>query len=234
MLWDLRERKPVRTELMKHEAAKWASISMFLLMLMTQRAWGGTVEGRVSRGNSRTELSTVVVSVEDLNGPFQTSEEPAKAKEMDQKGLRFVPHVLPILAGTTVDFPNSDPVSHNVFSISATKRFNLGLYGRGMKRSIRFDQPGIVELLCNVHMEMSGYIVVLKNPYFAQAGADGDFRIQGVPAGRHRLRCWSENSPVQEEEIDVPSEGTVNVNFDLSSRPHENKDSRSGGKISRR
>jgi plastocyanin len=208
----------------------WASVSL----LSVQRAWSGTINGRVSGGESTMDLSNFVVSVEDIEGPFPAPTGTGITQKMDQKGLRFVPHVLPVVAGTTVDFPNDDPVSHNVFSISETKRFNLGLYGRRMKRSIRFDQPGIVELLCNVHMEMSGYIVVLKNPYFAKTAADGSFRISGVPGGRHRLRCWHEQLPAQEQEIDVPNEGVVSVNCDLSSGPHENKNSRRSGKISLR
>jgi plastocyanin len=175
------------------------------------------------------DLSNVVVSVEDLEGPFLIPREPAVMKEMDQQGLRFVPHVLPILVGTTVEFPNSDPISHNVFSISEAKRFNLGLYGRGVNRSIRFDRPGVVELLCNVHLEMSGYIVVLKNPFFALAKSDGAYRIAGVPAGRHRVRYWHERLPAQEKEIDVPSVGTVILNFDVSSSARENKNSRRNG-----
>ena len=214
----------------KPEVAMWASISLFV----AQWAWSGTIAGRVSRGNSSADLSNIVVSVEDLENSTPAPKEPAVMKEMDQKGLRFVPHVLPILVGTTVKFLNSDPVSHNVFSISEAKRFNLGLYGRGTERSIRFDQSGVVELLCNVHMEMSGYIVILKNSFFALAKADGTFQIAGVPAGRHRVRCWHEQLPAQEQEIDVPSEGTVSVNCDLSSRPHENKNSRHNGEITGR
>ncbi len=134
---------------------------------------------------------------------------------MDQKDLRFVPHVLAIQVGTTVEFPNSDPVAHNVFSISEAKRFNLGLYRRGSVRRVKFDKPGVVELLCNVHMEMSAYIVVLKNPYFARSGPDGTFRISGIPPGQHRLRCWHERLPTQEQVVEVPAEGTVEVVFTL-------------------
>jgi plastocyanin len=221
----------VQKGFVKPELAMEVLVSLFL----AQGAWGGTIMGRVShRGNSSEDLSYVLVSVEDLEAPFPTLKEPAGTKEMNQLGLRFVPHVLPIVAGTTVEFPNSDPVSHNVFSISEAKRFNLGLYGRGVKRSIRFDQPGVVELLCNVHMEMSGYIVVLKNPFFALAKTDGTFQIANVPAGRHRVRCWHEQLAAQEQEIDVPTEGTVSVNFDLSSRPQQTKNSRHNGEITGR
>lgn len=175
-------------------------------------ALAGTIEGRVVRADSIPDLSNFVISVEDIEDPFPASQEPAV---MDQKQLRFVPHVLPIQVGTTVEFPNSDPVSHNVFSISDAKRFNLGLYPRGTIRRLTFDKPGVVELLCNVHLEMSAYIVVLKNPYFARTGSEGRFRLADVPVGRHRLRCWHERLLAQEQEIEVPAEGTVEVIFTM-------------------
>lgn len=176
-------------------------------------ALGGTIEGRVRTSGSETGLSNCVISVEDIEGPFAEPKEPAV---MDQKGLRFVPHVLAILVGTTVEFPNSDPVSHNVFSISDVKRFNLGMYPRGTIHRIKFEQAGVVELLCNVHIEMSAYIVVLKNPYFARTEPDGTYRIEGVPAGKHRLRCWHERFPAQERTAEVPETGSVTVDFSMS------------------
>jgi hypothetical protein len=120
-----------------------------------------------------------------------------------------VPHVLVIQAGTTVEFANSDPLAHNVFSISSPKRFNLGLYGRGTSRRIRFDQPGIVKLLCNVHQEMAAFIVVVKSPYFARTAADGSFRIDSVPAGRHQLRVWHEEMDERSYEIAVAASGVT-------------------------
>ncbi len=179
-------------------------------LLVVISASAGTIQGRVQTANPNTDLSTFVVYVEDVEGPFPPPREPAV---MDQKSLRFVPHVLPILAGTTVEFPNSDPLAHNVFSISDTKRFNLGLYGRGTVRRLRFERPGVVALLCNVHLEMSAYIVVLKNPYFARTAADGTYRIDGVPAGRHRLRCWHEQLPEQSRAMEVPASGSLTEDF---------------------
>ncbi len=175
-----------------------------------QSGLAGTIEGRIRGNNAGTELSNFVVSVEGLDGAFTSPKEPAV---INQKDLRFVPHVLAIQAGTTVEFPNSDPLSHNVFSISKTQRFNLGLYPRGGKRTIRFDEPGIVELLCNVHMEMAGYIVVVKTPYFAKTGPDGSYRIANVPAGQLRLRCWHEGIPTQERVVQVPQMGSTTVDF---------------------
>lgn len=170
----------------------------------------GTVEGLVT---SRAAVKQVfVISIDDIEGPFLP---PARPVVMDQKGLRFTPHVLPIVAGTTVEFPNNDPLFHNVFSISEAKRFNLGLYGNGTVRSIRFDKAGIVQLLCNVHQEMSAFIVVLKNPYFAVAAAGQRFRIPNVPPGRHRVRCWQEELGTKDLEVDVPTRGSVSANFSM-------------------
>jgi plastocyanin len=179
-------------------------------MLAEHPGLAGTIQGRVRSAISPGDLSNFVISVEDIEGRFPVPEQPAI---MDQKGLRFDPHVFVIQVGTTVEFPNSDPVSHNVFSISDAKRFNLGLYTRGAVRRLVFDKPGIVELLCNVHLEMYGYIVVVKNPYFAQTASAGTFRIDGVPAGRHRLSCWHERSRVQERTVEVPETGSVTVEF---------------------
>ncbi len=181
------------------------------MFLVSASATAGTIEGRVYVRDPKVVLSDVIVSVDDIDAPFPVP----NSAVMDQRGLRFIPHVLPIMVGTTVAFPNSDPLAHNVFSVSPTKRFNLGLYGPGTVRSIRFDEPGIVELLCNVHQEMSAYIVVLKNPYFARPQSDGSFRIAGVPAGRHRLRWWHERLGEVTREVEVTPASVVVANVNL-------------------
>lgn len=181
-------------------------------LLACQPALAGTIEGHVRGTGPTPDLSNFVISVEDIEGPFPPPEQPVL---MEQKELRFVPHVLAVQVGTTVEFPNRDPLSHNVFSISEAKRFNLGLYARGISRRVRFDKPGVVDLLCNVHLEMSSYIVVVKNPYFAKTGPDGTYRIEGVPAGRHRLRYWHERRAAQERTVQVPETGSVTVDFSI-------------------
>ena len=179
-------------------------------LLGAQPGATGTVEGHVRGVGAATDRSNFVVYVDDLEGPYP---DPQQHAVMNQKELRFVPHVLVVQVGTPVEFPNSDPVSHNVFSISEAKRFNLGMYSRGTVRRLTFDQPGVVELLCNVHVEMSAYIVVVKNPFFAYSGSDGAYRLEGVPAGRHRLRCWHERLSAEEQVVEVPEIGTVTVDF---------------------
>jgi plastocyanin len=186
----------------------------FAILILVRPVLAGTVEGRVLPA-AVAARSQFVISVEDIQGIFPA---PKEVAVIDQKDLRFVPHVLAVQAGASVEFPNSDPVSHNVFSISPAKRFNLGLYVRGAKRRITFDHPGVVELLCNVHLEMSGYIVVLKNPYFSRASSDGTYRITAVPAGRYRLRCWNEALPAQERTVLVPQAGPVTVDFPMGER----------------
>lgn len=181
-----------------------------LALLLALPALAGTIEGVVRTTVATADLSDFVISVEDIEGLFSTPEEPAV---VNQKELLFVPHVLVIPMGTTVEFPNSDPVSHNVFSISETKRFNFGLYPRGVKRSMNFNQPGVVVLLCNVHLGMSAYIVVVKNPYFARTGSNGAFRIHNVPAGRHRVRCWHERFLVEERVVEVPERGSLTLDI---------------------
>ncbi len=182
-----------------------------MVVIFPLTAMAGTITGRVHVHDSKIVLSDVIVSVEDIHAPFPA---PAPAV-MDQRGLIFVPHVLPIVVGTTVAFLNHDPLAHNVFSISPAKRFNLGLYGPGTVRRMKFDKPGIVELLCNVHQEMSAYIVVLKNPYFARVQTDGAFRIADVPAGKHQVRFWQEQLGERTRAVEVPRDGTAVVNIAL-------------------
>lgn len=182
------------------------------VLLMGVPSQAGTIEGHVRNLPGGPDLANAVISVDDIEGSFPV---PQKAAVMDQNRLTFVPHVLAILVGTTVEFPNSDPVSHNVFSISEAKRFNLGLYPKGVVRRLKFDKPGVVALLCNVHLEMSAYIVVVKNPYFARTDSGGKFRIDGVPAGKHRLHCWHEQLKSQEKNVEVPKVGKVRVTFTM-------------------
>ncbi len=182
-----------------------------LAMLLTEILSGSRLPAGVIEGHVRAaDPAETVIWVDDIEGSLPT---PRQHVVMEQKGLRFVPHVLAIRTGTTVEFPNLDPLAHNVFSISDAKRFNLGLYANGVTRQLTFDKPGVVELLCNVHSEMSAYIVVVKNPFFTSPSNDGSYRVTGIPAGRHRLLFWREAAAVQEKSVDVPVTGTITVDF---------------------
>lgn len=151
-------------------------------------ASAGEISGTVS---GVTDLENVIVYVENAPGPFSP---PAALAVMDQHNMRFVPHVLPVLSGTTVDFPNSDTVRHNVFSPSRAKKFNLGIYPRGMSKKQVMDIPGaqVVSLLCAIHAQLAAFVLVLQNPYFVIPDKDGSFTLRGVPPGSYTLIAWHE------------------------------------------
>ncbi|MFQ5789387.1 MAG: hypothetical protein ACE5JI_02825 [Acidobacteriota bacterium] len=142
---------------------------------------------------------------------------PSKPAVLDQRKLRFVPHVLPVVVGTRVAFINSDPVLHNVFSASKTKLFNLGTYPSGVTRYVTFDRPGVVEVLCNVHHEMSAYIVVLETPYYTLTDEAGHYRLEGLPEGEHWVSVWCEVNGTRRErtELGFPA---VRIDFDFTAK----------------
>ena len=122
----------------------------------------------------------------------------------------FIPHVLPVVLGTTVKFLNSDTVLHNVFTPSrAGNKFNLGTWPKGEVKTYIFDKLGEVRLLCNVHPEMEALVVVLPNSHFVKTGPDGSFAIANVPAGKYTLKVWHEKLRFSPVEVDVPATGEV-------------------------
>jgi plastocyanin len=121
---------------------------------------------------------------------FEQSEE--RRARMDQRNERFVPHVLAIVAGTWVDFPNGDSTYHNVFSLSKTKEFNLGRYAAGHSRAVRFERPGEVRVFCEIHSHMSAFILVFAHRFFAVTDDEGRYRIDGVPPGTYTVVLWNE------------------------------------------
>ncbi|MBI3666942.1 MAG: carboxypeptidase regulatory-like domain-containing protein [Acidobacteria bacterium] len=134
---------------------------------------------------------------------------------LDQTNLVFIPHVLPVLTGTTVAFPNNDTVRHNVFSPSPAKRFNLGTYAQKVTKHVAFDKPGVVALLCHVHAEMSAYVVVIETPYFAVTDPAGEYKIADVPPGSYVLKAWHESSKPKEQKVEVKEGNSTRVDFDL-------------------
>ncbi|HEX5475733.1 MAG TPA: carboxypeptidase regulatory-like domain-containing protein [Vicinamibacterales bacterium] len=145
---------------------------------------------------------------------FDTRDEPHA--RMDQRNESFVPHVLAIVAGTTVDFPNDDRTYHNVFSLSKTKSFDLGRYAAGRSRSVRFDRPGIVRVFCDIHSHMSAFILVFAHRYFCVTDEAGRYRLDNVPPGTYNLMVWNEAFPTASRRVTVPETGgDVQVEFTL-------------------
>ena len=111
---------------------------------------------------------------------------------MRQHQERFEPHVLPVTRGTSITFPNDDPIYHNVFSLSRARTFDLGRYPQGESKTVRFGSTGVVQVFCHIHADMNGHILVLPNRYFISPDSSGHFVIDGVPAGQYRLVAWHE------------------------------------------
>lgn len=159
---------------------------------------GGSITGEVSARAPKNRAG-VVVSLEKVAGTFRP---PAKQSEMNQKGMKFVPHVMGVLKGGTVKFTNDDSVRHNVFTPDG-EQYNLGTWAKGESKTYTFKSTGVYHQLCNVHPEMGAVVVVLDNPYFAVTGDDGKFHIDGVPPGTYTLKTWSEKLGESKKEITV-------------------------------
>jgi plastocyanin len=183
-------------------------ITLLLIVAVTAAAAAGTIEGKVSPGKS-------VVYVDSIQG--KTFPAPSQKPLLSQQGLAFHPHLLVVQQGTTVEFQNNDSVQHNIFwpSISGNKKegHNLGTWPKGDHRDFKFDQPGVVPLLCNVHSEMSGFIIVSPTPYFAETDADGNYKIENVPDGKYNVVAWHEGSKPQTKPVDVAGTGKMDFNL---------------------
>jgi plastocyanin len=147
---------------------------------------------------------------------FDARDEPRA--RMDQRNETFVPHVLAIVAGTTVEFPNNDGTYHNVFSLSKTRSFDLGRYAAGRAKSVRFDKPGIVRVFCDIHSHMSAYILVFAHRYFAVTDDEGRYRIENVPPGSYNIVAWNEAMETESRRVTVPDGGDADLNFVLTRR----------------
>jgi len=132
---------------------------------------------------------------------------------MDQRNETFVPHVLAITTGTTVDFPNSDKFYHNVFSLSKAKRFDLGRYGAGGVEHVRFDRAGIVRVFCEIHSHMNAYILVFSHPFFAVTDDEGRYHIDNVPPGTYNVFAWHEGESADPKPVAVPDGGAAELDF---------------------
>jgi len=122
--------------------------------------------------------------------PSAATPAPTERAALRQRGERFAPHILPVLRGTTVDFPNDDALFHNVFSLSRAKEFDLGRYPRGTSRSTTFERAGAVQVFCHIHSDMSAVVLVLDNPYYAMPDAEGRYSIPGLPPGDYTIVAW--------------------------------------------
>jgi plastocyanin len=192
----------------------------------------GSVQGRVSigipitakRGTStysrsvptvalapESEVRHVVVYVKDAP---RTAAPPMRA-EIRQRNENFVPRIVAVTVGSTVDFPNDDPIYHNVFSLSRTKTFDLGRFPQGRSRGERFDKPGVVKVFCQIHSHMSATVMVFDHPWFAIPDEGGMFELSGVPPGMHQVTAFHERLGDTTQQIRVEGGRAASVDFVL-------------------
>ncbi len=172
-----------------------------------------TVAGTVNV-DGRPAIDAVVYL--EQSGDVPPPPAPSRAV-MDQRNLEFVPRVLPVVRGTTIEFTNSDDTQHNVFSPSAAAgKFDLGTYGPGGDRSVTLEEPGEVRILCNIHMEMEARILVLRDPYFSPTASDGTYRIISVPAGSYTVKVWQDGFLSSTRTVDVAADGDLTLNLQVN------------------
>jgi plastocyanin len=158
-------------------------------------------------------LKSVVYLETAPRGAFEQPE--AIRATLDQRNETFVPHVLAITTGTVVDFPNSDRIYHNVFSLSKAARFDLGRYPTGSSKSVRFDRPGIVRVFCDIHSHMNAFVLVFSHRFFSMTDGDGRYRIDGVPPGTYNVIAWNEGTSSDPRPVTVTEGGIAELDFAL-------------------
>jgi plastocyanin len=164
-----------------------------------------------------SELDRLVIILE---GGAARSKSP-ETVVIDQRNMRFEPDLVVVPVGSTAQFPNSDPIFHNIFSLSKTQPFDLGFYSQGQSRTVKFNHSGIVQVYCHIHANMYAAIVVTASPWYARPAADGSFTWSNIPAGHYRIIAWHKIAGLFKTEIDVPESGkteaTIRIPIDVDS-----------------
>src|SRR6266545_6550781 len=202
----------------------WIFVGMLLglphAVLAADAGGVGIIKGTVTIGGK--PATDAVISIEGLSKEQvkdQLSLTKPQKKVMDQRSLRFIPTVLAIMVGETVDFPNNDKSWHNVYSKGGANDFDLGLYAPGKTRSKKFDKPGVTRILCNAHPNMEGFIVVKDHPFFSTTDSRGNYEIKNVPLGKLRVEIWYPNLDVRSDSVEIVRDGEVfALNVDLKKR----------------
>jgi plastocyanin len=171
-----------------------------LLVAISMPTWASDITGQVVLPGGHPAAEAIVYF--DGGGTAQ----PLPTASVDQRNKTFIPHVSVVTIGTVVRFPNDDSVFHNVFAYYDAKKFDLGMYPRGASKSVTFDKPGLVALLCNIHSDMSAYIMVVDTPYYAVTDGRGRFHIENVPNGSYTLHGWQESGARVTRTIDIQSD----------------------------
>ena len=189
------------------------------LVLCAATAQAASVNGRVSfvtKRGQRPVPNETLVWLEPASGDIKLPKRPAATFHMVTRGKMLMPHVLAVPVGSTVTFPNDDPISHNLFSLSPGNSFDLGLYRRGAGKQQTFNVPGVINVYCNVHPTMSAVIHVMQTPWYTFADQNGIYAFSEIPAGRYRLVAWNEQGGVTQTPLEVNGAGLVSGNLALT------------------
>ncbi len=177
---------------------------------------GGKYDSRKYKFAERINYAELRDFVVYIDAPTQEKKPPQPViKTITQMGVTFTPRVMPIMAGTVIEWPNYDDIYHNVFSISEAKQFDLELYKSPEIKRVPFDKPGRVDVFCSIHTTMNCVILVLENPWFSLSDAKNHYTITNVPPGTYNLKAWHERLPTVTKQITVPDNGDVKIDFTL-------------------
>jgi plastocyanin len=203
-----------------------AFVAVFASTLQGQGAVSGQVAILERPGEVSEDLANVVVFLEPAATVRSKVPTPSNTTIALEK-RQFSPRVRVVVEGSKVEFPNQDPWNHNVFS-KTNGGFDTGVFGRGKTKEQRFDQAGVYSLYCNVHPRMTAFVIALRTPYYTQAGADGRFSLENIPAGQYKLNVWHDRTTLVTRDLAVPAAGVSNVRAELDARgykyvQHKNK-----------
>jgi plastocyanin len=207
------------------------------LLLLALNAVAGDVAGHVfvTKRLTKKVLSPIVYNLRGTAGSAAALAEPVNEFDrmvmfldggkspskppvtvvLNQRGSRFDPELIAVPTGSTVQFPNLDPIFHNVFSLSKARKFDLGYYPQGQSRAVKFDTAGVVQVYCHIHANMYAAIVVTDSPWYVKPGGDGSFSFSNVPPGRYRLTVWHKIAGYRKVDVVVPETGDVEVNISV-------------------
>ncbi len=200
---------------MRFRGATPAAAVFALSFLLAAHAHAGDVRGSIRLAKDPKDPGEISPAIVWIEGVTEGVKVPSEKPAMSQKGAKFEPAFMVIVAGQTVAMPNDDNIVHNVFSKSSAKEFDLGFYPKGTSKEVVFPKPGVVDVFCSIHRSMRARILVVPNQHHAEAPIGESFEIAEVPDGDYVLRCWHEDYPLQKRKISVREGSLVKIDFTL-------------------
>lgn len=190
---------------------KRSALALGLWGIAWTGSFAGTLTGKIS--GIKTKDQDVVVWIEGAPKEETKSRNPT----ISQKNIQFDPPITVITAGDTVNMPNDDDLAHNVFSYSSAKKFNLGIYSKGDSKSVTFDKPGVVEIMCSIHRNMHATIIVVPNSYYDLTSIGKNYHIQ-LPAGSYTAKAWRAGFPEFSKKVKIPKDGDVAMDIEFKKK----------------